>query len=204
MCLRHALYCFVIIQVVLGLGVGYMIDKISSHSTAVFLSKLQWTLPNSKINLLISSAVLLLSGVGIYYGLKVVGLDPEFSVPLAVEYCQERSWVHPDTTPFYSLMRSTGALLGMAVMAYLVGDKMIEIERAGWTTHRLQRAGVSPILTKFFGLIFSLVVVFFLHSKYAVPSFIDSGDIAFYSVALFKATFIPCVTFLPCMYIFCY
>ena len=202
-CLRHCvcgkINCFIIIQVVLGLGVGYMIDKISSHSTAVFpLSKLQWTLPNSKINLLISSAVLLLSGVGIYYGLKVVGLDPEFSVPLAVKYCQERSWVHPDTTPFYSLMRSTGALLGMAVMAYLVGDKMVEIER-GWTTERLQRVGVSPILIKFFGLIFSLVVVFFLHSKYAVPSFIESGDIVFYSVALFKAASIPCVTFLPCM-----
>ena len=188
--------CFIIIQVVLGLGVGYVIDKISSHSTAVFpLSKLQWTLPNNKINLLILSAVLLLSGVGIYYGLKVVGLDPEFSVPLAVKYCQERSWVHPDTTPFYSLMRSTGVLLGMAVMAYLVGDKMVEIER-GWTTERLRRVGVSP---KFFGLIFSLVVVFFLHSKYAVPSFIESGDIVFYSVALFKAASIPCVTFLPCM-----
>ena len=174
-----------------------MIDKISSHSTTIFLSKLQWTLPNSKINLFTSSAVLLLSGVGLYYGLKVVGLDPEFSVPLAIEYCQERSWVHPDTTPFYSLMRSTGALLGMAVMAYLVGNKMAEIER-GWTIERLWRVSVSPILIKLFGLVFSLVVVAFLHSKY-VPSFVESGDIVFYSVAVFKAASIPFVTVFPCM-----
>jgi hypothetical protein len=173
-----------------------MTDKVSAHST-IFLSKLQWILPNSKITLLISSAVLLFSGVGIYYGLKTVGLDPEFSVPLAMEYCQERSWVHPDTTPFYSLMRSTGALLGMAVMAHLVGDKVAEIER-GWTTER--RVGMSPRL-KVLGLIFSLVVVAFLHSKY-VPSFVESGDVIFYSVAVLKAAFIPCVTFLPCMCIF--
>lgn len=179
------------IQVILGLAIGYIIDKVSSYS-AIFLAKLQWTLPNSKINFFISSVVLLLSGVGIYYGLQMVGLDPEFSVPLAMEYCQERSWVHPDTTPFYSLMRSTGALLGMGVVAYLVGDKVTEIER-GWTKRRIS------VSLRLFGLIFSLVVVAFLHSKY-IPSFVASGDGVFYSVAVFKAALIPCVTFLPCIF----
>ena len=135
--------------------------------------------------------MLLLGGVGIYYGLWIIGLDPEFSVPLAMEYCQERSWVHPDTTPFYSLMRSTGALLGMGVVAYLVGDKVTGIER-GWTKGRF---GVN---LRLFGLIFSLVVIVFLHSKY-VPSFAESGDVVFYSVAVFKAALIPCVTLPPSM-----
>lgn len=130
--------------------------------------------------------------MGIYYFLQIIGLDPEFSVPLALEYCQERSWVHPDTTPFYSLMRSTGALLGMGVVAYLVGDKVTGVER-GWT--KRERFGMN---LRVFGLIFSLAVVVFLHSKY-VPSFVESGDVVFYSVAVFKAALIPCITFLPSM-----
>ena len=128
-----------------------------------------------------------------YYCLQMVGLDPEFSVPLAMEYCQKRSWVHLDTTPFYSgLMRqSTGALLGMGVDVSLVGDKVVKVERH-WTRRRVS---VNTI-----GLIFSLIVVTFLHSKY-IPSFVGSGsDIIFYSVAVFKTALIPCVTLLPCVF----
>ena len=172
----------------MGLLIGYLIDKVSSHSN-LFLTKLQWTLPNSRVYLFISSAVLLLSGVGIYYCLQMVGLDPEFSVPLAMKYCQERSWVHPDTTPFYSLMRSTGALLGMGVVVSLVGDKLVKVERQ-WTRRRV---GVNII-----GLILSLVMVTFLHSMY-IPSFVESGGVVFYSVAVFKAALVPCFSFLPCM-----
>ena len=178
-------------QVILGLVVGYTIDKVSSRS-AVFLTKLQWTLPSSKINFYISSVVLLLSGVGIYYGLQMVGLDPEFSVPLAMEYCQERSWVHLDTTPFYSLMRSTGALLGMGVVASLAGDKIVKIE-GQW---RNRRVGV-----KFLGTASSLIVIAFIHSY--IPSFGvgDGAVILFYSVALFKTALISCVTFSVCVFV---
>lgn len=176
-------------QVILGLAVGYVIDMVSSHST-VFLTKLQWTLPNNKINFFVSSAALLFSGVSIYYCLQMVGLDPEFSVPLAMEYCQERSWVHPDTTPFYSLMRSTGALLGMGAVALLVGEKMMKIERECSRNVNL----------KVIRIAFSLVMVALLHSKYIMPSFVDSSGIVFYSVAMFKAALIPCVTFLMCIF----
>ena len=66
----------------------------------------------------------------------------------------------------------------MGVVAYLVGDKVTRVER-GWT--KRERFGVN---LRLFGLIFSLVMVAFLHSKY-IPSFIESGDIVFYSVAVF-------------------
>lgn len=194
--------CSYITQVLLGLAVGFAIDNASSHCSNFFLSKLQWSLPNGNnnyINLFISSMVLLVSGVGIYHGLQGVGLDPKFSVPLAMEYCQERSWVHPDTTPFYSLMRSSGALLGMGVVAYLVGDRMTAIER-GWPWTKRGGADVKRRLS---GLVCSLVVVAILHSK-CVPSFVESGSVVFYSVALFRAALIPCITFLPCsICVFC-
>ena len=156
----------------------------------MFQTKLQWTLPNSKISLSTASALSLLSGVGIYYGLQIIGLDPEFSVPLAMAYCQERSWVHLDTTPFYSLMRSTGALLGMGAVVLLVGDRLMKAERQ-W---RSRRVGMNIL-----GLMLSLVVIILLHSKY-IPSFVENGEVVFYSVAVFKVGLIPCVTLLPCLF----
>ena len=116
----------------------------------------------------------------------IAGLDPEFSVALATKYCQERSWVHPDTTPFYSLIRSTGALLGMGVVSLLAERKLAMFERL-WS-----RNGVN--MKRVIGLTLSLLVVSLVHSKYT-PSFAHSGDVIFYTVAVIKAAIIPFVPF---------
>ena len=170
--------------------IGYLIDSLLSHSS-LFLTKLNWTLPNTRTNFITGSVLLLLGGVCIYYGLIMIGLDPNFSVALATKFCQERLWVHPDTTPFYSLMRSSGALLGMGVVASLASGKwvhLVNIERQ-WT-RKPQRIG-----TKISGLIFSLFVVTLLHSKYT-PSLAQSGDVVLYAEAFLKTSMIPCVVFL--------
>lgn len=174
--------------------IGYLIDVLLSHSS-LFLTKLNWALPNTRINFIIGSVLLLLGGVCIYYGLFMIGLDPNFSVALATKYCKERLWVHPDTTPFYSLMRSSGALLGMGVVASLASCRvhLMNIERQ-WT----RKPWI--IVTKIPGLIFSLFVVTLLHSKYT-PSFAQSGDVVFYAVAFLKASMIPCaVCLISCLF----
>ena len=181
------------IQVLMGLLVGYMLDKVSSHSR-MFLINLQWILPNSGINLFAASLVLLTSGVGLYFCLQFVGLDPEFSVPRAIEYCQERSWVHPDTTPFYSLMRSTGELLGMAMIASSARDSLAKAEK-----QLIRRRGTMKLITKLVALIFSLPVIAFFHSE-CVPSF-SSSNFVFYAVALSKAALVPCITLFPHLFI---
>ena len=168
---------------ILGLLVGYALEQLSSKSD-IFLSKLQWIHQQNWINLLLASMSLLLGGLGIYYGLLVVGLDPEFSVALATKYCKERSWVHPDTTPFYSLMRSTGAVLGMSLVAKLTAGR-------GTTGDRLRGRGRIDGRT-LTGLIFSLLLIFLVHSKY-VPSFAESGHVIFYAAAVAKAATIPFV-----------
>ena len=128
-----------------------------------------------------------------YYGLFMIGLDPNFSVALATKYCQEWSWVHPDTTPFFSLMRSSGSVLGMGVVASLAAGKWVNLEKQ-WTKKR--------IVAKIPGLVFSLFVVTVLHSNYT-PSFAQSGDVVFYAVAFLKASVVPCVVFLSCQFLGC-
>ena len=139
------------------------------------------------------SVFLLFGGIAIYYGMIIAGLDPEFSVALATKYCQERSWVHPDTTPFYSLMRSTGALLGMGVVSLLAERKLVMFERL-WS-----RNGVTD-MKRVIGLTLSLLVVSLVHSKYT-PSFAHSGDVIFYTVAIIKAAIIPFVTFVVLVFL---
>ena len=168
---------------ILGLLVGYSIDKLSFHSDFL-LSKLQWTLLGSWKNLLTLSASLLIGGLAIYYGMVIIGLDPEFSIALATEYCQKKSWVHPDTTPFYSLMRSTGVLLGMGVASVVAQKKLVYLEKQ-WSI-----SGIGP--KRCFGLLFSLLTVTLIHSKYML-SFAGSGDVVFYVIALIKAAGIPFV-----------
>ena len=114
-----------------------------------------------------------------YCGLFMIGLDPDFSVALATKYCQEWSWVHPDTMPFFSLMRSSGSVLWMGVVASLAVGKRVNLltMEKQWTRKR--------IVAKIPGLIFSLFTVTLLHSKYT-PSFAQSGDVVFYTLVFSK------------------
>jgi glucose-6-phosphatase len=52
--------------------------------------------------------------LAVYGGLQVIGLDPDWSVARARRYCAHASWVYVDTTPFYALVRYSGAGLGLA------------------------------------------------------------------------------------------
>ncbi|XP_063631549.1 glucose-6-phosphatase 2 [Cydia splendana] len=50
-----------------------------------------------------------------YAGLKICGIDPQWTVKLALRWCQEPSEIHVTTTPMFSLMQGTAAMLGWAL-----------------------------------------------------------------------------------------
>lgn len=61
-------------------------------------------------------ALSLLGGaVAIYQLLVVNGFDPDWSVNKALKWCQKKSWVYLDTTPFCALARLGGAALALAL-----------------------------------------------------------------------------------------
>lgn len=78
-----------------------------------------WALDNinqKKINTLSYCAItagMLASAFSVYGFLKAMGVNPMWSVDRAIKWCAKPEYVHLDTTPFFSMMRYCGFMLGM-------------------------------------------------------------------------------------------
>lgn len=59
------------------------------------------------------TAGMLASAFSLYGFLKAIGVNPNWSVDRAIKWCAKLEYVHLDTTPFFSMMRYCGFMLGM-------------------------------------------------------------------------------------------
>ena len=66
--------------------------------------------------------MLLLSSMGVYMMLSIMEVDPSWSLKLAKKHCQSSDWIYIDTTPFYAMMRFSGAALGLSLSGFLTMD----------------------------------------------------------------------------------
>jgi len=105
---RVLIACHFIHQVLLGLVVVVLFS-------AAYKDLNTW-LGEASFGILLMMS--LCSGFGaffIYYVWTWLGFDPSFSIPLAEKYCANHNWVHLDSTPYLSVMRSSGSLFGLAI-----------------------------------------------------------------------------------------
>ncbi|XP_076342610.1 glucose-6-phosphatase 2-like [Tachypleus tridentatus] len=58
---------------------------------------------------------LFVSALSTYFALWVVGLNPLWSVERAMKWCVKQEYIRLDTTPFFSVMRYCGYMLGLGV-----------------------------------------------------------------------------------------
>ena len=164
-------------QVLFALVVGWLLHRLTAQSS-LFQSSTQLQ-RSSSLALACSSGVLLVTALALYCLLALLDLDPAFSVPKAVRFCEEPSWVHLDTTPFYSLMRSCGTLLGLAAVARFSAT--------------LWNRGSPPTSKRWPGLMASLMLVFLVRS---IPVHTTS-NIVFYVASLLKSSLIPVTVLIP-------
>ncbi|XP_058477343.1 glucose-6-phosphatase 3 [Solea solea] len=61
---------------------------------------------------------LLLSALSIHAGLQQLGIDLSWTIALAKKWCSRAEWVRLDSTPFSSLTRDCGALIGLGMAQY--------------------------------------------------------------------------------------
>lgn len=61
---------------------------------------------------------LLLGTLLFYFALQQIRVDLSWSIPLAKKWCSRAEWIRLDTTPFSSLTRDCGALLGLGLAQY--------------------------------------------------------------------------------------
>ncbi|XP_068438741.1 glucose-6-phosphatase 3 [Clinocottus analis] len=64
------------------------------------------------------STGLLLGTVLLHAGLQWLGIDLSWSIALSKKWCSREEWVRLDSTPFSSLTRDCGALLGLGMAQY--------------------------------------------------------------------------------------
>ncbi|XP_063238749.1 glucose-6-phosphatase 2 [Bacillus rossius redtenbacheri] len=69
---------------------------------------------------LLGALGLCLVPVAAYWLQKLLGVDPQWSVRLAFKWCEHPEFLHVNTTPLFSLVRSCGALVGVALCCPLV------------------------------------------------------------------------------------
>lgn len=61
------------------------------------------------------SVAILTTAMATYTLLRVLGMNPMWSVDRALKWCAKREYVHLDTTPFFSLVRYVGFFFGMGM-----------------------------------------------------------------------------------------
>ncbi len=158
-------------QVVLGFAGGLLIHTLAYRS-AIVQNRLFLSRENSRDYLCFSLALLLV-GVAIYLIWTWLGFDPSFSVEKAIRACRNPSWIHLDTTPFYSLVRSMGSLLGLGVVAWGC--------EASWNADSAPMRSRVPGLALTFALIAGLSYV-------PVPT---ASSVLFYALSLVKCSLFP-------------
>ncbi|XP_066971204.1 glucose-6-phosphatase catalytic subunit 1-like [Macrobrachium rosenbergii] len=94
-------------QCVFGIVVGLVVGHLAWSS--------QWLLRLNMLKAIVMANMLFAVSVLTYMFLMSQGLDPLWSIPLALRHCTHPENVKIDTQPFYLMVRFTGAALGLGL-----------------------------------------------------------------------------------------
>jgi len=164
-------------QVVLGIVVGLLVHTFTVHSS-VFRLYMKLEHENTR-SFLVTGLVLLFGAISSYYAMMLLGIDPMFSIPKALRHCSDPAWISLDTTPFYSLMRSSGSILGLSAASKFLPFSWIVLSRSK--------------IDKVLGTLLSIGLIAVLNS---VPVYAGS-NVLFYCISLVKCILLPLLTASP-------
>ncbi|KAK7789428.1 hypothetical protein R5R35_009589 [Gryllus longicercus] len=111
-------------QCVLGFFFGLMVGRLLVCKTSAWT---WWWRRGSWKRLLCISALLTSISISAYWFQRALGIDPQWSVRLAFKWCEHAEYLHVDTTPLYSLVRDSGAAIGVALSSPV--HSLLHLER---------------------------------------------------------------------------
>lgn len=103
----------VIAGILSGIILGQILNSVSTSTLQPF-------------HYMAGSVILSLLAWAIYGSLQILGLDPMWSVTLAIKWCAYKEWIHLDTTLFYSLVRDVASLTGLGIAVRLLSGRRLE------------------------------------------------------------------------------
>ncbi|KRY73146.1 Glucose-6-phosphatase 2 [Trichinella pseudospiralis] len=96
-------------QVMLGSVIGFVIG--------VYFTRFPVEMLRMK-HCLALAIVLVTTAFLVYVFMILLGVEPDWSVKMAMKWCQNREWVHLNTTPLNALFRDTGAIIGLGLAVH--------------------------------------------------------------------------------------
>ncbi|XP_022787197.1 glucose-6-phosphatase 3-like [Stylophora pistillata] len=117
-----------------------------------------------------------------HFILSILVYDPSISVMKAKKWCMKASYIHLDTTPFYALVRDSGATLGLGI-AFTVMRLILRTREIIW------RGFQAALLTGSLKINLSVFVLQLLE----VISLPKSHPLLFYFAGFIRCSLIPVV-----------
>ncbi|XP_051894562.1 glucose-6-phosphatase 3 [Pristis pectinata] len=126
------------------------------------------------IQYVVTSILLLLSAVCMYWGLQYIGVNVSWTILLATKWCAKPEWIRLDTIPFSSLSRDAGAILGLGIGL----SSPLYARTLGWKMTWKMKA-VSIVLSEF---------IIEIMDQVPLPKY---STILFYVLFYLKNAFVP-------------
>ncbi|KAL9952312.1 hypothetical protein ACROYT_G039548, partial [Oculina patagonica] len=166
----------VVLGTVIGICVALSVRKYSSTLLKV---------SHSVTFCAICSIALIAASLLSHFVLSMLVYDPSISVTKAQKWCIKPSYVHLDTTPFYALVRDSGATLGLGISFVIVGFA----QRAGMNNWRSLRNVQMGLLSESLKIILSV----FLLQLLEIISLPKSSPLLFYVAGYCRCASIPVI-----------
>eukprot|EP00066_Takifugu_rubripes_P000506 XP_003961097.1 PREDICTED: glucose-6-phosphatase-like [Takifugu rubripes] len=125
-------------QVIAGLLSGVLVAEV--------VSRQKWIYGASLRNYACTTLFLTSFAIGFYLLLKAVGVDLLWTMEKAQRWCVRPEWVHLDTTPFASLLRNMGTLLGLGLGLQLGLGLGLQLPQSGSVSSKAGRITASLLL----------------------------------------------------------
>ncbi|KPP65032.1 hypothetical protein Z043_116577 [Scleropages formosus] len=149
---------------------------IAGITVAKMFSRAGWIYKASLKKYFCTTLCLLTSALGFYLLLKMLGVDLLWTLEKANMWCTRAEWVHMDTSPFASLLRNMGILLGLGLGLH--SPLYVESRKSKSAPFSLSC------------VIASLTLLQLLDTL----SFSSNNPVVFYSLSFFKSTVMPFIT----------
>ncbi|XP_058815377.1 glucose-6-phosphatase 3 isoform X1 [Topomyia yanbarensis] len=117
--------CHFLHQCIFGILLGVVLTKLTmSLSFEKHLTKL------SRKRRIAYCCLTCLVLLGIYWGQKLIGVDPQWSVKMAFKWCDDPFYLNPSTTLVFSAIRLTGSLVAFAIVGPVLKSAPLNWKRS--------------------------------------------------------------------------
>uniref|UniRef100_A0A8D8GF36 Glucose-6-phosphatase n=2 Tax=Culex pipiens TaxID=7175 RepID=A0A8D8GF36_CULPI len=148
--------CHFLHQCIFGILAGVLLTKVTmSLSFEKYLTKL------TRRRRLAYCCLICLLLLGIYWGQKLFGVDPQWPVKMAFKWCDDPFFLDPNTTLVFSIVRLTGALFAFAIVGPVLKSAGLNWKRSIPLTLAMMGAKMAAIYytPRYYG-----VIVYYLYT----------------------------------------